>query len=87
MSTQNSKRSCPECPGTYELVPPTELEYNTPREKPTSDDYRKRVYECDDERHLITVYWEKEKFFTASQKTATEREGVSRFRPSGFADF
>lgn len=63
----NAKASCSECPSSYELVPPPDPNYKVPREKPTSDDYIKRIYECEN-GHLNTIYWEKEWFGMASTK-------------------
>ena len=54
------KASCVECPSTFELVPPADKSYKNPREKPTSDDHIKRIYECEAEGHRNTVYWEKD---------------------------
>ena len=62
-----TKASCSECPSTYELVPPPDPEYSEPKERPTSDDNIKRVYECE-EGHRNTVYWEKKEFFVESAK-------------------
>lgn len=58
MSTQYRKAKCPDCTGTYELIPPVDSRYNIPREKP-SDDCEKMFYECDGEGHRVTIYWEK----------------------------
>jgi hypothetical protein len=73
MTAQQSRRaSCSECPGTYELVPPSDLEYSEPKEKPTSDDNLKRIYECDEEGHRNTIYWHKKEFQVASSEYVTE---------------
>lgn len=53
------KASCSECPSMFELIPPADKSYRNPREKPTSDDYIKRIYECE-EGHRNTIYWEKD---------------------------
>ena len=65
------KTSCSECPGSYELIPPADPNYRIPREKPTSDDYVKRVYECE-KGHRNTIYWEKKAFAMASTKYRSE---------------
>jgi len=45
MTAQRGNRaSCSQCPSTFELIPPAEREYSVPREKPKTDDYRKRIY-------------------------------------------
>ena len=61
-STDTGKRiaSCSECPSTFKLVPPADTRYKYPREKPSDDDHIKRVYECDDEQHRNTIYWERD---------------------------
>jgi hypothetical protein len=53
------RRKCPDCPGSFELVLPADTLYSVPRDKPTTDDYKKLPYECDVEKHRIDVYWEK----------------------------
>lgn len=50
--------SCSECPSTFKLVPPADIRYKYPREKSTVEDCIKRVYECEDESHRNTIYWE-----------------------------
>lgn len=72
MKTQFRITQCSECQGRYELVPPADPRYTIPREKPTSDDYIKRVYECDEEHHLNTIYWEQAAFVMVSLKYRTE---------------
>jgi hypothetical protein len=59
MSTQHRRASCAECPSSFELIPPADLTYTEPREKPISDDHIKRIYECDEQHHRNTIYWEK----------------------------
>ena len=66
MKSQFTIRKCPECQGRYELIPPADPSYKVPREKSKSDDYIKMVYECDEEHHLITIYWEQEAFVVYS---------------------
>ena len=51
--------SCSECPSLFKLTPPADSRYKNPREKPTGDDFLKRIYECEDEQHRNTIYWEK----------------------------
>ena len=68
--TQFRRAKCPECQGTYELIPPVDPSYKVPREKPTSDNYIKMVYECDEEHHLTTIYWEQEAFVAYVGKTS-----------------
>jgi hypothetical protein len=62
------RSSCSECPNSFELIPPADREYTVPREKPKSEDYIKRIYECNGEGHRNTIYWEKEEFFVVSGK-------------------
>jgi len=59
------RAQCAECPNSFELIPPADASYKIPKEKPTSDDYIKRVYECE-EGHRNTIYWEKEPTIMAS---------------------
>lgn len=54
------KTSCSECPSSYELVPPPDLSYSEPKERPDSDDIIKRIYECEN-GHRNTIYWHKRK--------------------------
>ena len=68
---QNKRASCSECPGTFELVPPADAAYTEPHEKPSSDDYLKRVYECNEEHHRNTIYWEKHVPIVVSSSYAT----------------
>jgi hypothetical protein len=50
---------CRECPLTYELTPPADADFKTPKEnKPTSGEYLERVYECES-GHRNTIYWVK----------------------------
>lgn len=73
MTAQHGRRaSCSQCPSTYELVPPAEQEYSVPREKPRTEDYRKRIYECEDEQHQNIIYWEKQEHFFVSAPYRTE---------------
>lgn len=58
--TDNKKSSCSECPSTFILVPPADNRYNLPREKADGSDFLKRVYECEDEGHRNTIFWEKQ---------------------------
>jgi len=53
------KASCSECPNSFELIPPADKDYSVPKEKTSSDDVIKRVYECDEEHHRNTIYWHK----------------------------
>jgi hypothetical protein len=64
MTAQYGRKSCAKCPSTFELVPPADPEYSIPREKPKSNDYIERFYECEEERHRNTIYWEKEERVT-----------------------
>lgn len=62
--------SCSECPSTFRLVPPADTRYSNPREKLTGDDFIKRVYECEDNSHLNTIFWESDtprKIFVVSK--------------------
>lgn len=69
---QNRRASCSECPGTYELIPPPDPEYSEPKEKPTSEDNTKRIYECDVEHHRNTIYWHKKEYFFATSDDSTQ---------------
>jgi hypothetical protein len=73
------KRSCSECPETFNLFPPADKDYNVAKEKPTSDDHIKRIYECG-EGHRNTIYWHKNEGKIVYEKRKAE-EAV-RFRPS-----
>jgi hypothetical protein len=83
-----TKASCSECPSSFELIPPADPEYNTPRQKPESDDYIKRIYECDEEHHRNTIYWEKEEaIFVSGRSSDTnkgELEARSEFRSTRY---
>ena len=46
------------CPSTFELIPPSDGYYNIPKEKPTSNDNIKRIYECEN-GHKNIIYWHK----------------------------
>ena len=59
MNAQLRRVSCSQCPSSYELLPPADMRYSIPREKPTSNDYIQRIYECDEEHHRNTIYWER----------------------------
>jgi acyl-ACP thioesterase len=72
-----TKASCSECPSTYELIPPPDPEYSEPKENPTSDDYIKRIYECDEEGHRNTIYWQKKEFLSASNPPSDNRPYMS----------
>lgn len=58
--TGSKEASCSVCPSTFTLVPPADTRYIYPREKPVSEDYIQRIYECVDENHQNRIYWEKE---------------------------
>ncbi len=53
------KASCSQCSSSFNLIPPADEEYNLPREKPRDEDYLKRVYECELNHHLNTIYWQR----------------------------
>lgn len=53
------KASCAECPSVFEPIPPADKSYSVPKEKSTSNDFIKRIYECEDQGHRNTIYWEK----------------------------
>lgn len=73
MTAQYGRRtSCSQCPSTYELVPPAETEYSIPREAPKTNDYRKRIYECEHEQHPNIIYWEKHEHVIVSRPYSTE---------------
>ena len=69
------KAQCSECPNSFEIIPPADLSYKIPREKPTTDDNIKRIYECP-EGHRNTIYWEKKSFVIATASIDVE-EGLS----------
>lgn len=54
---------CKDCPLTYELTPPADAAFDTPKEsKPTSGEYLERLYECDS-GHPNKVYWVKKQHY------------------------
>jgi hypothetical protein len=53
------RASCSQCSHSFELVPPADIDYDTPKEKATSQDYLKRTYECEVNHHLNTVFWQR----------------------------
>jgi hypothetical protein len=57
--TEIRKSACSKCPSSFELIPPADPNYSEPKENPTSDDYLKRFYECEEENHQNTIYWQK----------------------------
>ena len=59
MSSTDRRKQCTECPSSYELIPPADPAYSEPRMKSTSDDHIKLFYECDEQHHRNTIYWEK----------------------------
>ena len=63
-----TRASCKECPSSYELIPPADTDYSVPREKPKTEDYIQRIYECAEEGHRNTIYWEKEEHIMMSTK-------------------
>lgn len=56
---------CNNCPESFELVPPADKSYIIPREKHTTEDHIKRIYQCP-KGHLNTIFWEKKVFVMAS---------------------
>ena len=78
--TDERSASCSECPSTFKLVPPADQRYVNPREKPTDEDYIKRIYECEDERHRNTVYWGKK---DTTVHVATSRKPRANQLPIG----
>lgn len=70
------RASCSECPETYELVLPADVEYCVPKEKPLNDDHKKRIYECEN-GHRNTIYWHKK----------VDENKLHVPTPSGFADY
>ena len=53
------RTSCKECPSSFELIPPADTDYSVPREKPKTEDYIQIIYECAEEQHRNTIYWER----------------------------
>lgn len=79
-----TKASCNKCPSSFELIPPADDAYSEPHEKPQTDDYIERFYECEEEGHRNTIYWEKKKHFVVSSKRpSTEEWYRSKLRRSG----
>jgi hypothetical protein len=66
-----TKASCKECPSSFELVPPADTDYSIPRERHQTENYIERIYECVDEGHRNTIYWEKEEDGIMSTKKHT----------------
>ena len=80
-----TKSACKDCPNTFELIPPADKEYTIPREKPQTDDYIERFYECE-EGHKNTIYWEKEDepTFMSTKKPKPEYHSRLDSHKSGF---
>jgi hypothetical protein len=53
------RASCSQCTSSFNLIPPADEEYSVPTEKSRNEDHIKRVYECELNHHLNTIYWEK----------------------------
>jgi hypothetical protein len=70
-----TKASCCQCYGSFELIPP-------------ADDYIKRIYECDGDRHSNTIYWKKdEPIFVSGSYATTSKEELDtgcRFRTTRY---
>jgi len=55
----NFEASCLECGSSFEIIPPLDLQYCVPREKPRSRDYLSRTYECTGNHHQNAIFWER----------------------------
>jgi hypothetical protein len=49
-----------ECGSSFEVIPPLDLQYCVPREKPTSRDYLALNYECTVNHHVNAIFWERQ---------------------------
>ena len=54
---ENNLRSCKDCPSSFKLILPADIDYCIPKENPTSDDYMVRIYECEEQGHRNTIFW------------------------------
>jgi hypothetical protein len=55
---------CKDCPLTYELMPPADVEFDIPKEiKPTSGEFLERFYECQSGHRNTVYYWTKKEYF------------------------
>ena len=55
--TGSQKRSCHDCPNTFEMIPPIDSRYTIPRdEKPENGEYRMTIGECES-GHINKIYW------------------------------
>lgn len=77
------KAQCNECPNSFDLIPPADSSYKIPREKPTTDDNIKRIYECP-EGHRNTIYWEKEVFVVATAGINVEEALSDKYTDPSF---
>jgi hypothetical protein len=55
---------CYVCDSSFEIVPPSDIQYCVPREQPKTTDYLSRTYECDESHHRNSVYWERKDYAT-----------------------
>ena len=55
---------CYVCTSSFEIIPPSDLQYCIPREQPKTSDYVSRTYECDERHHRNPVYWERKDYAT-----------------------
>jgi len=53
---------CFACTSSFEVSSPPNQEYCIPREKPKTNDYVSKTYECDENHHKNPVYWEKKDY-------------------------
>lgn len=59
LNQHNFEASCFECGSSFEIIPPLDLQYCIPREKPKTRDYLSRTYECTSNHHKNAIYWER----------------------------
>jgi hypothetical protein len=53
--------ACFYCGSSFGIIPPQDLQYCIPRERPTTEDYLSCVYKCNGSlHHKNAVYWEKD---------------------------
>ena len=81
LTPHNFEVPCFECGSSFEVIPPLDLQYCVPREKPKSIDYLARNYECTRNHHVNTIFWEREDFSIFDSAQFTEHyEGLAARR-------